>query len=177
MPDEAHIDDKRAWQDQVYDLLRTQGFTQFAYVPDGGLRRFIDRAQADAGAHAVSLTNEAEGIGLLAGADLGGARAVLMMQSSGVGNCPNLLSLISLGRFPFLAIVTMRGDLGEGNPWQYPAGGAVEPLLNTMGVRTVRADREDEVVDIVNAAITQVFKGMCPTAVLLTQKLLGAKEF
>lgn len=168
---------KPSWQDQVYDLLRASQVTQFGYVPDGGLRRFIDRAHADPGAHAVSLTTEEEGVGLAAGADLGGQRAVLMMQSSGVGNCPNLLGLVSLGRFPFLSLVTMRGDFGEGNPWQFPAGGAAEALLHAVGIRTLRADREDEVVDVVSAALLQVWKGNCPTAVLLTQRLLGAKAF
>ena len=40
------------------------------------------------------------------------------MQSSGTGNCVNMLSLIKGGRFPFLTLVSMRGDFGEGNPWQ-----------------------------------------------------------
>jgi len=166
-----------AWQDEVYDLLRANGFTQFAYVPDAGHKILINRAIADKEVHAVSLTTEEEGIGLLAGAALGGARGVMLIQSSGVGNCANLLSLVSLGRFPLLVLVSMRGDFGEGNPWQYPAGQSVEPILNIMGVTTIRADRSDEVVDIVSAAITQAYKGNCPTAVLLTQRLLGAKSF
>lgn len=165
------------WQDRVYDLLKASGVTQFAYVPDAGHKGLINRALADGDVHAVSLTTEEEGVGLLAGADLGGTRGVLLIQSSGVGNCANLLSLVSLGRFPFLALVTMRGDCGEGNSWQFPAGGAVEPVLHAMGVRTIRVDQAKDVVPMVEAAATQVFKGSCPTAVLLTQKLLGAKAF
>jgi len=45
----------------------------------------------------VALTTEEEGVALLAGTDLGGARGVLLMQSSGVGNCVNMLSLIRAG--------------------------------------------------------------------------------
>ncbi|MFW8565046.1 phosphonopyruvate decarboxylase [Orrella sp. 11846] len=168
---------ERQWQRDVYDLLRSNGVTQFAYVPDAGHIGLINSALNDEHAHAVSLTTEEEGIGLLAGADLGGTRGVLLMQSSGVGNCANLLSLVSLGRFPFLTLVSMRGDFGEGNPWQYPAGKAVEPIFHAMGVKTIRADCENEVSSIVDAAITQAFQGGCPTAVLLTQRLLGAKAF
>lgn len=167
----------RAWQDQVYDLLKAAGITQFAYVPDAGHKGLINRALDDRDVHAVSLTTEEEGIGLLAGADLGGTRGVLLIQSSGVGNCANLLSLISLGKFPFLTLVSMRGDFGEGNPWQYPAGHAVEPVLHAMGVSTIRIDEEDQVVSVVEGAIVQAFQGGCPTAVLLTQRLLGAKAF
>lgn len=170
-------DATRPWQDRAYDLLKAGGITLFAYVPDAGHKRLIELAVADNGVHAVSLTTEEEGVGLLAGADLGGRRGVLLIQSSGVGNCGNLLSLVTLGRFPFLAIVSMRGDFGEGNPWQYPAGRSVEPILQAMGVRTVRVDRAEDVLGILAAAVTQAFQGDCPTAVLLTQRLLGAKAF
>ena len=70
------------WQDQVYDLLRQNHVTQFAYVPDAGYRILIDRSLADPEVHSVALTTEEEGVALLAGADLGGARGVLLLQSS-----------------------------------------------------------------------------------------------
>ena len=166
-----------SWQQEVYALLRKNGVTQFAYVPDGGHKALIDMALADNAAHAVSLTTEAEGIGVLAGADLGGTRGVMLIQSSGVGNCINQLSLTSLGRFPLLMLVTMRGDFGEANPWQFPMGQASERVLNAMGVATVRIDDPDKVVTMVEYAIAQAFKGQQPTAVLLTQLLLGPKAF
>lgn len=169
--------ERAAWQDEVYRLLKAAGVSQFVYVPDAGHKRLIELAVADNAVHAVSLTTEEEGVGLLAGADLGGRRGVLLIQSSGVGNCANLLSLIALGRFPFLCLVSMRGDFGEGNPWQYPAGRAVEPIFHAMGVATVRVDRPEDVAGTVAAAIAQAFRGNCPTAVLLTQRLLGAKPF
>src|SRR5215471_10945557 len=165
------------WQDELYDPLRRNGISQFAYVPDAGHRILIDRSLADPGVHAVALTTEEEGVALLAGADLGGARGVLLMQSSGVGNCVNMLSLIKGGRFPFLTLVSMRGDFGEGNPWQFPMGQAVQPILGAMGVICLRVERPEEVVPTVSAALTMVFQTGHAVAVLLTQKLLGAKQF
>jgi sulfopyruvate decarboxylase alpha subunit len=165
------------WQDRLYDLLRRNNITQFAYVPDAGHRVLIDRSLADAQVRSVALTSEEEGVALLAGADLGGARGVLLMQSSGAGNCINMLSLIKGGRFPFLTLVSMRGDFGEGNPWQYPMGQAVEPVLSAMGVICLRVERAEEVVPTVEAALTMVFQSGHAVAVLLTQKLLGAKQF
>jgi sulfopyruvate decarboxylase alpha subunit len=166
-----------AWQDALYDLLRRSGITQFAYVPDAGHRVLIDRSLADSGACSVALTTEEEGVALLAGADLGGARGVLLMQSSGVGNCINLLSLVKGGRFPFLILVSMRGDFGEGNPWQFAMGQAVEPVLSAMGVICLRVERAEEVIPTVSAALTMVFQSGQAVAVLLTQKLIGAKQF
>jgi sulfopyruvate decarboxylase alpha subunit len=157
--------------------LRRNGITQFAYVPDAGHRILIDRSLADPGAHSVALTTEEEGVALLAGADLGGARGVLLMQSSGAGNCVNMLSLIKGGRFPLLTLVSMRGDFGEGNPWQFPMGQAVQPVLEAMGVICLRIEHPEEVVSTVGAALTMVFQSGHAVAVLLTQKLLGAKQF
>ena len=165
------------WQDDLYDLLRRNNVTQFAYVPDAGHRILIDRSLADPEVHSVALTSEEEGVAMLAGADLGGARGVLLMQSSGTGNCVNMLSLIKGGRFPFLTLVSMRGDFGEGNPWQFPMGQAVQPVLEAMGVICLRAERPEEVVPTVGAALTMAFQSGQAVAVLLTQKLLGAKQF
>jgi len=166
-----------AWQHQLYDLLRKHNITQFGYVPDAGHAVLIDRSLADPGVHSIALTTEEEGVALLAGADLGGARAVLLMQSSGAGNCINMLSLIKGARFPFLTLVSMRGDFGEGNPWQFAMGQAVAPVLEVMGVIVLRADHADEVINVVSAALTMVFKAGQSVAVLLTQRLIGAKPF
>ena len=165
------------WQDQVYDLLRQHKVTQFSYVPDAGHRILIDRSLADPDVHSVALTTEEEGVALAAGADLGGARAVLLMQSSGVGNCINMLSLTSGGRFPFLALISMRGDFGEGNPWQYPMGKATQPVLEAMGVICLRIERPEDVITTTSAALTMAFKSGQSVAVLLSQQLIGAKPF
>src|SRR5512145_179350 len=177
MSPESEPETESRWQDQVYDLLRRHNVTQFAYVPDAGHRILIDRSLADPGVHSVALTTEEEGVALLAGADLGGARGVLLMQSSGTGNCVNMLSLIKGGHFPFLTLVSMRGDFGEGNPWQYPMGQALEPVLKAMGVICLRIDRPEDVIGTLTAALTMAFKSGQSVAVLLGQKLIGAKPF
>jgi sulfopyruvate decarboxylase alpha subunit len=168
---------KAPWQHDLYDLLRRHDITQIAYVPDAGHSILIDRSLADPAVHAIALTTEEEGVALIAGADLGGARALLLMQSSGVGNCINMLSLIKGGRFPFLALVSMRGDFGEGNPWQFPMGQATQPALEAMGVICLRVEHADDVIPTVSAAITMAFKSGHAVAVLLTQRLIGAKPF
>jgi len=169
--------DADGWQNQVYDLLRAQQVTQFAYVPDAGHRVLINRALDDADAHAIPLASEQEGVALAAGADLGGGRAVLLMQSSGVGNCINMLSLTTGGRFPFLTLVSMRGDFGEGNPWQFPMGQATQKVLEAIGVIVLRADTPDDAIPTVTAAVTMAYHAGNPVAVLLGQRLIGAKVF
>jgi sulfopyruvate decarboxylase TPP-binding subunit len=165
------------WQHDLYDLLRRHQVTQFTYVPDAGHTIMIDRSLADPDVFSIPLSTEEEGVALAAGADLGGVRSVLLMQSSGVGNCINMLSLIKGARFPFLTLVSMRGDFGEGNPWQYPMGQATQPVLEAMGVICLRIERPDEVAAVATAALTMVFKGGQSVAVLLSQRLIGAKPF
>jgi sulfopyruvate decarboxylase alpha subunit len=165
------------WPTDLYAVLRSHGITQFGYVPDAGHKVLIELALADPDVHAIPLTTEEEGVGVIAGADLGGARAVLLLQSSGVGNCVNFLSLVKAARFPMLLVVSMRGDYGEGNPWQYPMGQAVEPALHAMGVITLRADRAGDVVPMANAAADMVYQGGQAVGLLLTQRLIGAKRF
>lgn len=165
------------WQQEIYDVLRSHDVTLFTYVPDAGHAELIDRSLDDDDVHSIPLTTEEEGIAFAAGADLGDARAVLLMQSSGVGNCINFLSLVKGGRFPFLTLISMRGEYGEGNPWQMPMGQAVTPVLEAMGVICLSVDEPDDVADTVDAAAKMAFKSGNGVAVLLTQKLIGAKAF
>lgn len=165
------------WPHDIYRVLRAHDVTQFSYVPDAGHRVLIDKSLEDPEVHSVALTTEEEGVALLAGAHLGGARGVLMMQSSGAGNCINFLSLVKGGNFPMLMLLSMRGDFGEGNPWQMPMGQAVEPVLQAMGVVTLRVDKPEDVAATVEAACTMVFQSGQAVAVLLTQRLIGAKKF
>ena len=119
----------KPWQDQLFDVLKRADIRQVGYVPDAGHSRLIARCKADPDIRDVVLTTEEEGVALAAGAWLGGQRAALLMQSSGVGNCVNMLSLIRACRFPLLMLVTMRGEWEEFNPWQVPMGSIVEPAL------------------------------------------------
>jgi len=137
--------DQQVWTDDVYRILREWDVTQFSYVPDAGHTVVINRSLEDPEVHSVPLTTEEEGVAMLAGAHLGGARGVVLMQSSGVGNCANMFSLVKNGQFPMLLLISMRGDFGEGNPWQMPMGQATQPILEACGFICVRVEEPDEV--------------------------------
>jgi sulfopyruvate decarboxylase alpha subunit len=148
-----------------------------ALVPDAGHARLIRRCLADPAMTVVTLTTEEEGVAMLVGSWLGGAKGVLLMQSSGVGNCINMLSLPVLHRAPLPMIVTMRGDFGEFNPAQIPMGNAVQPTLEAMGALVRRADVPQDVPTVVDAVIRLAFNTYRPTAAMLGQRLIGAKTF
>lgn len=166
-----------AWQERLYEVLKAGGIRQVAYVPDAGHAHLIRRAQADPGVRDVVLTTEEEGVALCAGAWLGGERAVLLMQSSGVGNCVNMFSLLESCRFPFLTLVTMRGEYAEFNAWQGPMGRATQAAMELMGIAVHRVSEAEQVEETVRAALDSVFLAGERVAVLLSQTLVGRKQW
>src|SRR5437868_6246564 len=165
------------WPEQIFAILQRFDVRQVPYVPDAGHSQLIDRVLGSSSMRGIALTTEEEGVALLVGAWAGGQRGVLLMQSSGVGNCINMLSLTQVFRFPFLTLVTMRGEWGEFNPWQVPMGSRTEAAFELCGVRVLRALNPAEVGEVIEAAAGQAYNACTPTAVLLSQRLIGAKVF
>ena len=173
----ARASEDSPWAPIIYDELVKADVRQVTYVPDAGHSRLIELCQATPAMTTTVLTTEEEGIAVAAGAWLGGDRSVLLMQSSGVGNCINMLSLISSCRMPFLTIVTMRGEYREFNPWQVPMGSTTEKALQMMNVRTIRIERLDELEDQMGSAAAMAFESDQALAIILSQRLLGAKKW
>jgi sulfopyruvate decarboxylase alpha subunit len=167
----------RDWPLAVYHLLRRADVRHMAFVPDAGHFELIELFSSDKEVISNVLTTEEEGIAIAAGVWLGGRRSVLLMQSSGVGNCINMLSLATISRFPLLILVTMRGEWAEFNPWQVPMGRATEAALNAIGLRTMRADTPEDLLDTVGSAATLAFEADQQVAVLISQRMLGKKKW
>ena len=165
------------WREEIFAVLKAADIRQVGYVPDAGHARLIELCRDDPGVRAVSLTTEEEGVALAAGAWLGGQRAALLMQSSGVGNCINMLSLTKTCRFPLPMLVAMRGEWAEFNPWQMPMGSKTQAVLELCDVLVYRAERSEEAAETVAAALDMAFNGDLATAVLLSQRLIGTKRW
>jgi sulfopyruvate decarboxylase alpha subunit len=163
------------WPDRLFDTLKRADIRQVGYVPDAGHSRLIARCRDDAAIRDVALTTEEEGVALAAGAWLGGERAALLMQSSGVGNCINMLSLMRSCRFPMLTFITMRGEWEEFNPWQVPMGSIVEPVMKLCDAEVYRATKPEDVPRLAERAVQQAFGEERVVAVLLSQELIGKK--
>ena len=165
------------WPDEIHRQLAAARVSIVGYVPDAGHKRLIELCQADQSMRAVVLSTEEEGIGLAAGAWLGGQRSVLLMQSSGVGNIINVLGTIRECRFPLLTIVTMRGEEGELNPWQVPMGQATRTVLEAMGTVVHRPAEAEDIAPAVEAALRLAYGSDASVAVLIPQRIIGIKSF
>lgn len=165
------------WRDQVFDVFEVAEIGLVGYVPDAGHARLIERAIADNDIEDVVLTTEEEGVALAAGAWLGGVKSVLLMQSSGVGNCINMLSLREMARIPMVIIVTMRGEHAEFNPWQVPMGSKTQAALELCNFKVERVDRAEDAAPTIAAALDFAYNSDLGVAVLLSQKMIGAKKW
>lgn len=165
------------WPKDIFDALKRLDIRQVAFVPDAGHTQLIKACEADNQIETVSLTSEIEGVAMCAGAWLGGQRSALLMQSSGVGNCINMLSIIEECRFPLLAVITMRGEWGEFNPWQWPMGQATPATLEAMGVIVERPHTAEEIGPAVYASGMMAFQSNKAFAVLVSQRIIGFKDW
>jgi sulfopyruvate decarboxylase alpha subunit len=166
-----------AWQEDIFRVLKEGDVRQIAYVPDAGHSHVIRSAIADPDIQDIVLTTEEEGVAVVSGAWLGGQRAVLLMQSSGVGNCVNMFSLLTSANFPFFTLVTMRGEYADFNPWQGPMGRATQGALELMGITVLRVSDPSQVEEIVQAGFDAAFRAGDRVAVLLGQNLIGRKKW
>ena len=165
------------WSADVLRAMRARGIATVCTVPDGGLTRLLRMLEADSAMRLVTLSTEPEGIGIATGCWLGGGRAMLAMQSSGVGNCINALGLPAAFRAPCLMLVTMRGQWGEFNPWQVWMGSASRSILEQCGVVCYDVDEPERVTETVAAASSLVFNAYRSVAVLIGQRVIGSKNF
>jgi len=165
------------WPQQIFEGFKNLNVKQVAYVPDAGHSQLIRMCEADPEIRSVSLTTEEEGVAMLGGAWLGGDRGVLLLQSSGVGNCINMLSLQHETRMPLFMVVTMRGEWGEFNPWQVAMGKSTQEVLEGSGVHVYRADSAEEIPPTVIAGAKFAYQTGRSVAVLIGQRVIGTKNF
>ena len=166
-----------SWPDEVFAAMRARSIKTVCTVPDGGLTRLLKLVATEKSMRLVTLSTEEEGMGIATGCWLGGERAMIAMQSSGVGNCINALGLPAIMRAPCLMLVTMRGQWGEFNPWQVQMGQATRPALEAVGVKCFDVDVASEVAETFGAAADLAFHGGLSAAVLVGQRIIGAKGF
>ncbi|MDF3073743.1 MAG: hypothetical protein K0S54_1410 [Alphaproteobacteria bacterium] len=166
-----------AWPSDLFAALKRWNIGLVAHVPDAGHKKLIEMCSSDNAMQVAPLATEEDGIALLAGGSLGGLRGALLMQSSGVGNCINMLGLPRICRLPLLMLITMRGEWGEFNPWQVSMGQATEETLKAVGVIVQRVDKAEDVAAAVESAARLAFEGPNAVALLLGQRLIGSKSF
>jgi sulfopyruvate decarboxylase alpha subunit len=163
---------RSVWSDVVYERLRAAGIASVAHVPDKVIAPVIERFEADAGVTVVPCTREEEGVGIVAGALLGGTRGALLMQTSGFGNCPNALaSLVVPYQLPLVMVISGRGVMGEFNPVQRGMGRAVTHMLDALDIAHHTLADVATLAPTLDLALETAFLTSFPVAFILSPLL------
>ena len=120
----------------IYNGLKDVGIDFIVSVPCVNLSKLLNMIDEDEDIIHIPVTREEEGIGICAGALLGGKKPAILMQNSGLGNSINALkSLMELYEFPLLMIMSHRGTDGETICGQVPMGESTPRILEAMDFR------------------------------------------
>src|SRR3978361_1721115 len=152
----AEAADGRAWYEIVRDVLKRHNVDLVTYVPDNVLRPLIEAVHADPFFTAFAVAREEEGLGINAGAWMGGRRGILLMQTSGFATLPNALASLSVPfQIPSLMLVSERGTMGEFNIGQKLVARPMRPVLDTLLIESHTLTRLDDVDFVIDRSLTQ----------------------
>lgn len=164
------------WSATLYARLREAGIRHFVHVPDTPLSRLIGLAGADPEAVLLPATREEEGVGIAAGVSLGGGRAALLMQTSGLGNAWGALGSLALAyQIPLLMVISLRGEAGEWNAAQVPVGRATPRILEALGIPHATVAAAAEIPETAPRLASLAFRTGTPAALLLSGRLTAGR--
>lgn len=162
-----------SWIESSLQVLKKLNITLVPYLPDDSLRPLIDAIEADSDFDTVALTREEEGIGVVAGAFLGGRRSLLIMQASGIGNCYNAITSLTIPqRLPALMLISQRGELGETNYSQTAGGRGLRGAFDAFGIQHATPASANDLPATLAGAADYAFGARLPIGIVLTKAAL-----
>jgi sulfopyruvate decarboxylase alpha subunit len=167
-----------SWHAITQTVLKRHNVRLVTYVPDNVLRPLIAGVHADPFFTAFAVPREEEGLGIVAGAWMGGTRGILLMQTSGFATLPNVIASLAVPfQIPVLMMVSERGTLGEFNIGQSLVARTMRPVLDALAIEHHTMTRLDEAEFILDRSITQAVATQAPCCFILSPLLTGGKKF
>lgn len=158
--------------DEIVGGLKDAGVTFCVHVPDSWMAPVTTRLSSDPDVELITAVNEGEGVAMCAGAWLGGRRAVMIMENSGVRMACEELARLGLGQgIPVLMLLPFRGDLGDVPFWAQPHGWTMKPILDALRVRYRIVRRVEEIRDVLRRASRSTSSSRNHVAVILGAEL------
>ncbi len=153
------------------DTAKLAGFSLYTGVPCSYVKPFINFVIDAPDLTYIGATNEGDAVAIATGAELGGKRAVVMMQNSGLGNAVSpLTSLNAVFRIPVLLIVTLRGEPGgpHDEPQHELMGAITTQMLDTMNVAWAFFPQEaSEIAPAIDKAVSHMTKTGLPFCLVM----------
>lgn len=158
---------------KLYETIKNTGINLLLSVPCIMLKRLLEVIDEKNEIEHIQLTREEEGIGIAAGAYLGGRSPAILMQNSGLGNSINAIkSLLELYKIPVIFIMSHRGAEGERILAQMPMGQITVDLLKLLSIETFIINSPKNIKNI-EKAVDQANKTKKPKAIILKRTLWG----
>jgi phosphonopyruvate decarboxylase len=166
--------------DFFIEAMSKAGFGLFTGVPCSYLTPFINTVIGSPHIHYIPAANEGDAVAIACGAELGGRRAVVMFQNSGLGNAVSpLTSLTSTFRLPVLVITTWRGQPGgPADEPQHETMGRITPaLLELMSIPWELFPSEESDIDrVLGRAVTHMQEHGTPYALVMPHGVVQAQD-
>ena len=148
--------------------LKDAGIDFISYLPETWLHHVYDSLLADDPFRVVLGTNEGECVAICAGAWLGGRRAAVIMENSGLRVAAETLARLGMGHgIPVLMIMPFRGDLGDKDWWAQAHGITMKPLLEALKIPYRVVERVEDLAPAIGAAWETLHASKYPVSVII----------
>ena len=135
-------------------------------VPCKQLAGVIEALESHKSVYHIPSNKEDEGMGLCAGAFMGGKRSAIIMQNTAIGVTINtLVTLIQYYRMPLPMLISFRGELGEPVACQVEMAVHTKALLAQLNIPTYHFHAEADVAEL-DAILKHCFMCNKPVAIL-----------
>ncbi len=154
---------------RVVDILKKNRIELAATLPCDRIKALLPEISKKI--TTIPLTREENGVGICAGAYLGGKRPVMVIQSTGIGNMINALESLDLTYgIPLPVLASWRGVYKESVEAQWQFGKRLPAILEAAGIMFTIVPTLDE-IDKIDDAIKDSFDTSRPHVILLSPAL------
>lgn len=156
-------------EQQVIDIMASAGINFTATLPCDRTKNLLPMIHSSF--RGVRLTREEDGLGICAGAWLAGARPLMAIQSTGLGNMVCALASLNQGSgIPVPILASYRGFYKEKIASQMPLGRHLPGILSACGIPHTLIDEADGLHRI-SDVITDAFQTNQPRVALISPKV------
>ncbi|WP_426243634.1 hypothetical protein [Nocardioides sp. LHG3406-4] len=157
------------YAEEFVEALREAGVSLVGTLPESHLKSVYVAIDRDPAIDLVRVSNEADLPGIVAGAYLGGVRALMIMENSGLRQaCEPIARFAFAHHVPLVIVVSYRGDFGEPNWWGHNHAQVMGPLLEALRIPMRVVDRIDDLKPMVRKAFDHAGASQWPVCLVLT---------
>ena len=168
----------KEYAELIIDGLKEANVSIVAALPESLLGDVYREVPKDPDLRYVPVSNEADMPGIVAGAYLGGKRAVMFMENSGLRQaCEPIARFAFNNHLPLVMMMAYRGDWGEYNWWGIPHGQTMEPILDALRIPYRIVRQLDEIKSTIKRGIRHAESSQWPIAIIFSGECVEVPSY